>query len=441
MDVFNARHERSAIARFGQSGHPGCQAPSRARFLWNGRSPLSLVLSIAGTLGFMLPAVSQTPFLSEPLAESSAAPRYVSQAIGLLRNGDAGAAVERVQRALTDLGYYDGPISGYLGDLTETAIRQFQTDQGLPVDGVVGPTTESALFGAAIAPANASNSSSTAVRRGSTGARVFALQERLAELGYYQGAIDGDFGAGTESAVIAFQSNNGLVADGVVGPSTEAALRDSNAVSAIQASPAASPSAPASTFPTAGDGLLELGESGREVIALQTQLQSLGFYNGVVDGEYGPSTRDAVIAFQRSRGLVPDGVAGPQTIGLLDQLFFDQQNGQSATINPANSGFATPTTFPSPTTSAPAQQPTVFAPTTPRPLPPVQTAPFNTTPATTNELQGGRFSVLELQERLTEQGFYNGPINGILDANTRSAIRAAQQAYNLRETDILRGNF
>jgi peptidoglycan hydrolase-like protein with peptidoglycan-binding domain len=62
------------------------------------------------------------------------------------------------------------------------------------------------------------------VRPGTLGSDVVALQERLVALGYQPGAIDGDFSAATTAAVIAFQSAKGLPADGVVGPSTWAAL-------------------------------------------------------------------------------------------------------------------------------------------------------------------------------------------------------------------------
>lgn len=51
-----------------------------------------------------------------------------------------------------------------------------------------------------------------------------AIQQKLKELGYYKGSIDGVYGQGTRSAVIAFQKANGLSADGIVGPKTASVL-------------------------------------------------------------------------------------------------------------------------------------------------------------------------------------------------------------------------
>lgn len=62
------------------------------------------------------------------------------------------------------------------------------------------------------------------LKRGSTGNDVKTLQDELKRLGYYGGAVDGMFGPETESAVKAYQAKHHLVADGVVGPITRAAI-------------------------------------------------------------------------------------------------------------------------------------------------------------------------------------------------------------------------
>ncbi|MFO1431964.1 MAG: peptidoglycan-binding protein [Candidatus Competibacteraceae bacterium] len=62
------------------------------------------------------------------------------------------------------------------------------------------------------------------LKEGSSGPEVTKLQEKLKEVGFDPGAIDGDFGPGTEAAVIAFQKSEGLLADGIVGPRTQQAL-------------------------------------------------------------------------------------------------------------------------------------------------------------------------------------------------------------------------
>lgn len=61
-------------------------------------------------------------------------------------------------------------------------------------------------------------------RYGSRGQEVISIQSRLSALGYYGGNIDGIFGAATQNAVIAFQKDNGLSPDGIVGTKTLAAL-------------------------------------------------------------------------------------------------------------------------------------------------------------------------------------------------------------------------
>lgn len=62
---------------------------------------------------------------------------------------------------------------------------------------------------------------------------------------------------------------------------------------------------------------LKPGDSGAQVRALQRALKSLGYPVGAVDGQYGPSTKTAVAAFQHASGLAADGVFGPNTLNAL----------------------------------------------------------------------------------------------------------------------------
>ena len=69
-----------------------------------------------------------------------------------------------------------------------------------------------------------------ALHNGSQGEKVWKLQERLQELGYYTDAVDGQFGPGTKEAVIAFQKKNGLDADGLAGEETQKVLYSEEAI-------------------------------------------------------------------------------------------------------------------------------------------------------------------------------------------------------------------
>ncbi|MGB3759081.1 MAG: peptidoglycan-binding domain-containing protein [Rivularia sp. (in: cyanobacteria)] len=62
------------------------------------------------------------------------------------------------------------------------------------------------------------------LKEGSTGDAVILLQESLKELGFYFGFINGVFDQNTKAAVIKFQKNNSIAADGIVGIATRAAL-------------------------------------------------------------------------------------------------------------------------------------------------------------------------------------------------------------------------
>ena len=79
------------------------------------------------------------------------------------------------------------------------------------------------------APAKTATVAPTVIKTGSTGSSVSGLQTQLNSLGYKAGAVDGINGSNTSAAIKAFQSANGLVADGIVGAKTLAALSSGSA--------------------------------------------------------------------------------------------------------------------------------------------------------------------------------------------------------------------
>jgi peptidoglycan hydrolase-like protein with peptidoglycan-binding domain len=72
-----------------------------------------------------------------------------------LKKGDSGEIVVTLQNLLVEKGYIDGDyVDGDFGPGTEAAVKQFQTDNGLTADGIVGPTTWQALCSTAASPSD-----------------------------------------------------------------------------------------------------------------------------------------------------------------------------------------------------------------------------------------------------------------------------------------------
>jgi peptidoglycan hydrolase-like protein with peptidoglycan-binding domain len=95
---------------------------------------------------------------------------------------------------------------GVFGSGTATAVKNFQASRGLAADGIVGPATWGALV--------------VTVQQGASGPAVKALQAQLNAKRRLNLAVDGIFGSGTHSAVVAFQQHAGIAADGIAGPTT-----------------------------------------------------------------------------------------------------------------------------------------------------------------------------------------------------------------------------
>ncbi|MGI9665513.1 MAG: peptidoglycan-binding protein [Acidimicrobiia bacterium] len=150
--------------------------------------------------------------------------------------------VESLQTVLAELGYYTDLIDGIPGSRSIEALTAFQAATDLPETGELDGTTFERLIstyrtevtqahlGAAAESGRGGDvpavprtvpegaSPDEYLQQGDDGPEVQQVQNRLIELGYRPGTPDGEFGAATASAVMAFQKREGLQRDAIVGP-------------------------------------------------------------------------------------------------------------------------------------------------------------------------------------------------------------------------------
>ena len=143
-----------------------------------------------------------------------------------LKAGALGNTVKQLQQALIDAGVkVRGGADGIFGPATSSAVKAFQTSQGIEATGVVNAATVAALQNPKTAAPAAPASTGGFAQFGEKGARVIALQSALVKAGIsVSGGVDGDFGGGTSAAVMEFQRRNGLSVTGKVSDATATAL-------------------------------------------------------------------------------------------------------------------------------------------------------------------------------------------------------------------------
>jgi len=155
--------------------------------------------------------------------------------------------VEEIQRILKNAGFGQERVDGILGPTTRRAIAEFQRQKGLKPTGLIDHLTLLALNREEermkLITANATDASSslnpqlpplksTFVSAGPATNEtsdsfaskekpdIKSIQQALKNAGFYKGKIDGKIGPKTRLAIKAFQKNNGLKVDGVVGSKT-----------------------------------------------------------------------------------------------------------------------------------------------------------------------------------------------------------------------------
>lgn len=143
---------------------------------------------------------------------------------GSYRLGDSGPAVAEICQRLAVLGLLPDSAAGRdtFDNEVDVAVRTFQQQRSITVDGIVGPLTYRTLeearwrLGDRILLHHASTPMA--------GDDVASLQQRLLQMGFQSGRVDGIFGPQTEAALREFQRNVGLPPDGTCGPATFKAL-------------------------------------------------------------------------------------------------------------------------------------------------------------------------------------------------------------------------
>jgi len=256
-----------------------------------------------------------------------------------LRLGASNEEVRTIQRQLNRIGQnYPaiGPrltLNGLYDVPTENAVRNFQNIFNLDVDGIVGKATwyriksiynavkgVGELLGEGLTISETDRVFPRVLQRGDTGEAVQNLQYFLALLSYFDDAlpqvlINGDFDERTEQAVRAFQQQQGLSVDGIVGRATWNAIVQ--AFNQLRASLAENVT---DVFPYLYPGFfLTPGQRNEEVRLLQQLLNRAaqnpraGISPVDADGVFGPATEAAVRAIQSRVGIRVTGTVGPVT--------------------------------------------------------------------------------------------------------------------------------
>lgn len=291
-----------------------------------GAATKAAVLAFQKKNGLSADGVLGTNTRKRLFSEGAIGAKETSQPDGVgerkLTLGMKGDDVKSVQTKLIALGYLTGKADGVYGTATESAIRRFQTRNGLTSDGICGEDTVKALYSSTAIDAGSSvtpspkpvdeSAPTRILRPGMSGDDVKSVQSRLKALGYYTGTVDGNYGTGTMAAVASFQLRNNLSADGVAGKRTYKKLYSSDALAAIS-----TPTSTPTTGVTRPTRLLYSGCTGDDVKSVQQRLKDLGYLTDKVDGKYGANTVAAMRAFQLRNGLTGSGNGDTATYTIL----------------------------------------------------------------------------------------------------------------------------
>jgi len=253
-----------------------------------------------------------------------------------------GIDVTNIQQRLSELGFYDGEITGVYDRQNAEAVRNFQQQNGLTADGIVGPNTWNAVgissdllqyfsteynitidieekeltlrqgeqiikvypvaVGKPSTPTPTGNwriIQKTLNPGGPFGARWMRLSVPWGGYGIHGTDQPESIGTAASHGCVRMLNEDVIELYDIVPLGTEVKI----------------------TGITVTGRTLYLGvQPGEDVRNVQEILQELGYYGGPIDAVYDEEVRDAVLELQKDYGLIPDGVVGPNTYEILGKL-------------------------------------------------------------------------------------------------------------------------
>ena len=148
------------------------------------------------------------------------------------------------------------------------------------------------------------------------------IQSMLSTRGYDVGKLDGVMGPRTEAAIKQFQKDKGLKVDGKVGPKTRAAMEASAYSVPMDVKFSSDVSDMSDALSVSGN----IKKNKEEKLDVQRALLELGYDVGAIDGIIGTKTRAAIRQFQKDQGLKADAIVGENTAAAMNAALSGRQS-------------------------------------------------------------------------------------------------------------------
>lgn len=280
--------------------------------------------------------------------------------------------IRQVQQRLNELNYEAGPVDGQMGPQTRGALRDFQAARGLAQTGRLNASTLNALDIEAGAAAEHGMQTARSEEQTRSEARqpheqagvqragqqqfqtalspeeIRQVQQKLNESGFDAGQVDGIMGPRTEAAIKNFQESNAIEATGSLNQKTLDELGVEVDRQKEQANQLGQQDegffnggifddqkGEQQTAQTRAErqaseqGYLHQAMRSEQIREVQKKLNEIGYHSGNVDGKWGPETQAAVRNFQKAKGIEATGQLDQRTLDELGvEVERDQETGR-----------------------------------------------------------------------------------------------------------------